>query len=115
MDVGLIIFGGQILAGALLVYAAARNKYKRNDAEREALEKERGRGVALEVLSDAWKKAKGRGVVGYDRSLGFCALSECLDRLRSGEEIDPGVASTALGMLGMHLEEVDGRIIVCDD
>ena len=116
MNAETIIFGGQILAGALLVYAAARSRMEKEaggvvDAEREAR-----RVMALDLLSEAWKKAKGRGVAGYDRSLGICALTECIARLQRGDDIDAGAAATALELLGLHLEkDADGIITVCEN
>lgn len=110
------IWGLQALAGLLLIWLAARehNRGQKHDAEDE--KKERGRGVYLDALSDAWKKAKRRGVAGYDRSLGFCALSECIVRLRRGEDIDAGAANMALGLLGLRLEEDGaGGMAVCEN
>lgn len=114
MNAEALIFGGQALAGLLLITMAARSRREKEKGEGVSSKKQEARGVALEALSVAWMTAKRQGVSGYDRSLGFCALSECIARLRRGEDIDEGVAALALEKLGMWLEQdEDGAITVC--
>lgn len=82
-------------------------------------EKERGRGLYLEILSEVWQKAKGRGLHkkgGYDNCLYFVALDEALRRLRRGDEVEPGVAGLIIDGLGFHLEQDgDGVITVAEN
>lgn len=116
MNAEILIFGGQIIAGALIVYAAGASRRQEERAERIAEKKEEGRGAIVDILSDAWKKATRRGVSGYDRSLGICALTECISRIKDGEDVDPGVISLSLEYLGLHLEQdEDGIITVCEN
>ena len=113
-----IIFGFQALAGALLIFAARASRRRDEKATEIEAKKEEGRGVLVAILSDAFKKAKGRGALrgGYDRSLGICALSECLNRLQAGKDVDPEVVASALELLGLHLERDEaGEVIVCEN
>ena len=113
MNAEILIYGSQILAGGALIYAAGRSR-RAEEKEREgAAEKERGRGLYLEILSEVWQKAKGRGAYDYDYQLCFVALDEALRRLRRGEEVEPGVAGLIIDGLGFHLEQdEDGTITV---
>lgn len=119
MNAEILIYGGQILASALVVYAAGKNR-RAEEKEREgAAEKERGRVLYLEILSEVFQKARRAGLLhkgGYDNSLYLVALDESLRRLRRGEEVEPGVAGLIIDGLGFHLEQdEDGTITVCEN
>lgn len=115
MKAELLIFGCQILASSLVVYAAGRGHRAEVRAAEDEARKEGGRVVYLELLSEVWKKAKGRGGTDYNYQLCFVALDEALRRLRRGDEVEPEVAATIIDGLGLHLEESDGEIIVAEN
>jgi hypothetical protein len=100
----------------LLVFAKSRGDEKEREG---AMKEERGRGLYLEILSEVWQKAKGRGLHkkgGYDNCLYFVALDEALRRLRRGDEVEPGVAGLIIDGLGFHLEQDgDGVITVAEN
>ena len=101
----------------LPVVALAVINSRQDREEREGDEKkERGQGLFLEILCECYQKGKGRGLSGgYDNSLAFCALAECINRLRRGDEVEIGTAALAIEMLGLGLVETeDGGIKVVE-